>query len=131
VQLLTERTYQIKVDSLAKKAIKAAHCTRQFIKDSFPYEQIWITMGGKKVTGPLRLELELFGGSSTAKKFFDEKGILLSANFDSVWWVGYNWAISSYTKTFCTFITKQVSGWCGCNSKLSLWEENVRNQCPQ
>ncbi len=34
-------------------------------------------------------------------------------------------------KLFCTFITKQVIGWCGCNSKLSLWEEKVINTCPQ
>ena len=36
-----------------------------------------------------------------------------------------------YPKPFRTFITKQVSGWCGCNSKLSLWEEKVINTCPQ
>ncbi len=31
---------KIRVDRLAKKALKAAHCTRQFIKGSFPYKQI-------------------------------------------------------------------------------------------
>jgi hypothetical protein len=39
--------------------------------------------------------------------------------------------MEKYPKTFHTFVTKQVSGWCGCNSKLSLWEENVSNKCPQ
>jgi hypothetical protein len=46
--LLTEGTYNINVDRLAKKALKAARCTRQFIKSTFLYEQIWIMMGGKK-----------------------------------------------------------------------------------
>jgi hypothetical protein len=43
-----------------------------------------LQMGGKKVAGPLWLELEEFWGRSTAKKFFNEKGIILSAHFDSV-----------------------------------------------
>ncbi len=50
---------------------------------------------------------------------------------DSIWWAGYNRPISKYPKTFCSFITKQVSGWCGCNSKWSLWEDNIINKCPQ
>ncbi len=53
------------------------------------------------------------------------------AHFNSVWWLGYEQAIFGYPKTFCTFITKQVSGWCGCHSKLLLWEETVINRCPQ
>jgi predicted RNA-binding Zn-ribbon protein involved in translation (DUF1610 family) len=48
-----------------------------------------------------------------------------------IWWLGYEGAMAAYPKTFRTFVTKQVSGWCGCNSKLSLWEENVSNKCPQ
>jgi hypothetical protein len=39
--------------------------------------------------------------------------------------------MAGYPKTFCTFVTKQVSGWCRCNSKLSLWEESVNSKCPQ
>jgi hypothetical protein len=56
----------IKVDSLVKKALKAAHCTGKYINSSFPNEQLWITMKGKKVTGSLRNELEDFWGCSTA-----------------------------------------------------------------
>jgi hypothetical protein len=121
----------IKVDSLAKKALKAAHSTGKFIDSSFPNEQLWITMGGKNVTGSLRNELEDFWGGSTAKIFFHKKGIVPSAHFDSIWWLGYERAISGYPKTFRTFITKQVSGWCSCNSKLSLLEETIFNSCPQ
>jgi hypothetical protein len=75
----------IKVDSLAKKALKAAHSTGKFINSSFPNEQLWITMGEKKVTGSLRNELEDFWGRSTAKKNFHKKGIVPTAHFNSVW----------------------------------------------
>jgi hypothetical protein len=87
--------------------------------------------GGGKVTGSLRSKLEEFWGWSTAKKFSHKKGVVSSAHFDSVWWLGNKRAISKYPKTFRTFITKKVSGWCGCNSKLSLWVENIINKCPQ
>ena len=84
------------------------------------------------MAGSLRTKLEEFWGQSTTKQFLHKKGIVSSAHFDSVWWLGYKRAISEYLKTFCTFITKQVSGWCGrCNSKLLLWEENIINKCPQ
>ncbi len=63
----------IKVDGLAKKALKSAHYTREFIEGTFPNEQIWITMGEKKATGPLRLELEEYWGRSSARKFFTKK----------------------------------------------------------
>jgi hypothetical protein len=81
--------------------------------------------------GSLRAELEEFWGRSTTKRFFREKEIVSSSHFDSIWWSGYGRAIFRYPKPFSTFIAKQVSAWCGCNSKLSLWEEKVINTCPQ
>jgi hypothetical protein len=121
----------IKVDALAKKAIKAAHSTGKFIESTFPNEEVWIEMGGKKITGSPRAELEEYWGRTTAKKFFDEKKIVPALHFDSVWWLGYEKAMAGYPKPFRTFVTKQVSGWCGCNSKLSLWEKGVDSKCPQ
>ena len=41
----------IKVDWLAKKALKAGHCTSQFIETSFLNEKIWITLRGRKAIG--------------------------------------------------------------------------------
>ncbi len=121
----------IKVDALTKKSLKAAHSTDEFIEGVFPNEEIWIEMGGKKITGSPRVELKEFWGRSTAKKFFHKKKIVTATHFDSIWWDGYEKAMAGYPKTFHTFVTKQVSGWCGCNSKLLLWEENVVSKCPQ
>jgi hypothetical protein len=67
----------------------------------------------------------------TAKIFFNKNGIVLLVHFDSVWWLGYDWAFSRYPKMFLSFIIKQVSGWCSCNSMLLLWEENIINTSPQ
>ncbi len=78
--------------------------------------------------GSVRFKLEEFQGRTTAKKFFHKKGIVRSAHFDSVSWLGYKQAITKYPKRFRTLITKQVSGWCSCNSKLSILEENIINK---
>ncbi len=38
-------------------------------------------------------------------------------------------AMDSYPKMFRIFIAKQVSGWCGTNSKRSLWDTCINNIC--
>ncbi len=38
--------------------------------------------------------------------------------------------MDSYPKMFCIFIAKQVLGWCGLNSKQSLWDTSINNICP-
>jgi hypothetical protein len=38
--------------------------------------------------------------------------------------------MASYPKMFRIFIMKQVSGWCGSNSKHSLWDTSISNICP-
>jgi hypothetical protein len=52
----------IRVDALAKKSIKAAHITGKFIESNFPNEEVWIEMGGKRITGSPRAELEEYWG---------------------------------------------------------------------
>jgi hypothetical protein len=88
-------------------------------------------MGGRKITQSPRAELKEFWGRSMAKKFFHKKKIVLVVHFDSIWWLGYEKAMAGYPKTFRMFVTKQVSGWWGCNSKLLLCEEGVDSKCPQ
>jgi hypothetical protein len=74
----------IRVDPLAKKSIKAAHSTRKFIESNFPNEVVWIEMGGRKITGSPRAELEEFWGRSKAKKFFHKKKMVLAVHSDSI-----------------------------------------------
>ncbi len=52
----------IRVDALAKKSIKAAHSTGEFKEGNFPNEEVWIEMGGRKITGSPRAEPEEFWG---------------------------------------------------------------------
>jgi hypothetical protein len=52
----------IRVDALAKKSTKAAHSTGEFIESNFPNEEVWIEMGGRKITRSPRAELKEFWG---------------------------------------------------------------------
>ncbi len=53
---LLKEQINIKMDSLAKKALMAAHSTGECIKSAFLNEQIWITMGGGKGVGFLEIQ---------------------------------------------------------------------------
>jgi hypothetical protein len=52
----------IRVDALTKKSMKAAHSTGEFIESNFPNEEVWIEMGGRKITRSPRAELKEFWG---------------------------------------------------------------------
>ncbi len=120
----------IKVDHLAKKALICVHVTGQYFDGCFPMEDFQIFIGNVKVTGPVKPSLDDHWGKKTSKCFLDCKGIVLSSEFEAVWWSGIKKAMSSYPKMFCIFVSKQVSGWCGPNSKRSLWDTSINNICP-
>ncbi len=120
----------IKVDHLAKKALLATHASNQYFNGAFPLEDFQVHTDGRKLTGPTKTSLEEHWGRAKAKRFFDVKGIVWSSEFNAIWWAGLHRAIASYPQMFRIFISKQVSGWCGSNSKLSLWDSNVDNICP-
>jgi hypothetical protein len=119
----------IKVDKLAKKALIHAHLCSPYFDGNFPLEDFTIFTNWK-VTGPAKLSLKEYWGSAEAKQFFDAKYIVHALDFDSIWWIGMGLVIESYPKMFHVFVTKQISGWCGFNSKISLWDTSISNVCP-
>jgi hypothetical protein len=120
----------IKVDSLTKKALWYAHALEKYFDGQFPKEDFRIYTNGEKVTGQIRPALKEYWGRATARTFPDQKNIVPQEEFDTVWWMGVKKVMASYPKMFRIFITKQVSGWCGSNSKRSLWDTSISNICP-
>ncbi len=59
----------IKVDSLAKKALMVAHSTGECIKSAFPNEQIWISMGGERWQDPWGPSLRNSGAGLPLRSF--------------------------------------------------------------
>jgi hypothetical protein len=60
----------IKVNSLAKKTLRAAHGTGEFITSTFPHEQVWIEMGGNKNYGISASRTRGLLGQTRSKKIF-------------------------------------------------------------
>ncbi len=120
----------IKVEHLAKTALICAHATNQYFDGNFPFEEFQISLNGFKVTGNVRPALDDHWGRATAKYFFNCKGIVSTLDFDTIWWPGVKAVMSTYPKMFRIFVPKQVSGWCGSNSKRSLWDTSFNNICP-
>ena len=83
-----------------------------------------------KITGPIGSSLDTLWGRQEAQRFFNCKNIVHAHNFDLIWWDGVGKAMTSYPKMFRIFVSKQVSGWCGSNSKQSLWDTTISNMCP-
>jgi hypothetical protein len=104
----------IVVDDLAQKALCHAHMSGKFFDGNYPSEDFIVSMWGIKTTSPIRPALETHWGKTEARRFFNFKNIVHTHNFDLIWWV----------------ISKQVSGWCGSNSKQSLWDTTISNMCP-
>jgi hypothetical protein len=120
----------IKVDHLAKQALLHAHSCNEYFDGCFPAEDFRVYTSGRKVTGPTKPSLEMHWGRSEAKRFLDFKHIVHTADFDKIWWHGLDLAMSSFPKMYRIFVLKQVSGWCGTNSKISLWDLTISNLCP-
>ncbi len=129
-ECLIKERINIKVDHLAKKALKCAHATGTFFDGQFPFEEFQISTNGVKVTGEVKPSLETHWGRTTARSFLDWKKIVALCDFDSVWWSGVAQVMAGYQKMFRIFFTKQVLGWCGLNSKCSLWDTSISNICP-
>ncbi len=120
----------IKVDLLAKRALLHAHSCHEYFDGRFPVEDFCVYTSGHKVSGPIKPALEMHWGRAEAKRFLDFKHIVASSDFDTIWWHGVDLAMKSVPKTYRIFVTKQVSGWCGTNSKVSLWDSTITNTCP-
>jgi hypothetical protein len=101
-------------------ALICAHAKDQYFDGHFPLEDFQMYTNGIKVTGQVKPALKEYWRRTTAKIFLDCKNIMPLEEFDTVWWTGVRKMMASYPKMLCLFITKQVSGWCGSNSKRSL-----------
>ena len=52
------------------------------------------------------------------------------AAYDRVYWEGVEQAMKSFPRLFRNWVTKQVSGMCGCTSARSHWVKDLVDKCP-
>ena len=52
------------------------------------------------------------------------------AEYDIIYWAGMEHAMKMFPRLFCNWVTKQVSGMCGCTSARAHWVKDVVDKCP-
>jgi len=126
---LKERVNQ-KVDRLCRAALIDGVSSGEFIESIFPFEQVRVYAGDTKVTGSLRSAFERHWGFHAAREHYHNLGLIARGDFNLVWWDGMERVMRYYTKMFCVFVTKQVSGCAGTNHELAKWNDDVVDKCP-
>ena len=130
VDLSLKKRMNVLVDELAKLALGAGVVDGKYIDRDFPFEQVRISIKGKKVSGSLRKATNDHWSYITAKHFFHTRRIVNRHDFDIVYWDGVERAMHGFPKMFRAFVTKQVSRFCGTNRQLSRIDPKVENVCP-
>ena len=118
------------VDSLVDEALLTTIQSNCFIINAFPFEEVRVFIGGKKLTGLTRGQLSHYWGEKVARKVFNAQGIVHSHNFDLIYWREMDRVMQSFPEMFHVFITKQVSHFCVTNIMLSIIDGTTKNQCP-
>ena len=100
---------------MAKLALLAGIAGREFINNNFPFEQLTVKTGGRRIAGLLRSAINKHWSTTTAKEHFHNKAIVDKSHFDMVYWDGLECAFHNFPKMFRVFVTKHVSKFCRTN----------------
>ena len=128
-QLSLPEKLNVLCDSLAKRALMAGIVNRDYITNTFPFEDIILQCSNKKVVGQPTKAIYQWWGYKTARAFFHSKKIVNEAHFDLIYWEGMGKAMNMFPIMFRRWITKHVSGCCGVNEHLSKYTPGLVNEC--
>ena len=53
-----------------------------------------------------------------------------SSQYDMIYWAGMEHAMKSFPRRFRNWVTKQVSGMCGCTAARAHWIKDLEDKCP-
>ena len=118
------------VDSLAKRSLVSAVLNDDFISSLFPFEQVRVHLGGRKLTSSPKQAVDDFWGHRCAKQLYHTRGIIDRLNFRLVWWDGVDTVNKKVPKSFSVWLTKQTSHFAGTNRQLHRIDASVDNVCP-
>jgi hypothetical protein len=120
------------VDKLAKLALITGIVDQEFINSDFPFEQLRLRVGGKKITGSIKTAVSNHWAYGVARKFYHSKKLVPARLFDLVYWDGVELAMAGFPKRFRSFVTKHVSKFCGTNKQLARFDktEKQTDRCP-
>ena len=123
----------IVVDKIAEEALLAAMINKRFVKPFYPFEDIVLIKKGEKSTGSPTKDISRWKSREVARAFYSQNKMgarIQVEDFDLVYWKGMGHAMRRFPRRYRRWVTKQLSGSCGCNSYLSRWGDKVKKECP-
>ena len=133
---LSELTYQqllqVQMDRKATTKLKTVvEEDTGYIMSYFPFERLTMSCGDQRVTASATDAIYEWTSRQTAKKLYDEKGIVSAENFDLIYWKGIGDVTTScFTSSFSTFYSKHLIRCCGVRHHLHNIDNSVPNVCP-
>ena len=127
-QLTPVQRLNVLCDSLAKRALLESIATQRFIKSDFPFEQIRLRCGPQKCTGSPARDIYRWWGSRTAREYYHQKGKIHESHFHLIHWRCVGKTMKKFPKRFRNWVTKHVSGTCGCNHFLAKWGRRKKSK---
>ena len=100
-------------NDLAKRAVNAAILSRSFTTGRLPLEQATLSINGDKQTTDVCKGLRHHIGRRATKVFFQSKGIMPPAVFNSISWTDIKANLQSKPCMYQLWYGKQCSGYCG------------------
>jgi hypothetical protein len=129
-QLSFRQQVNCQVDELVQDAILAGVENEIFMHSDLPFEEIRVYAGRDKLTSSPKKELARFWSYSTARDLYNNRKIVSHRHFHLICWDAVECAMQKFPQMFQTWVTKQVSHFCGTNRHLSNIDPSVENTCP-
>ena len=116
---------------MLRKAVRDNNSISPFL----PYEQIKVVdkETGQEAVGSIADALSKWRGRHMCKNLFVRKrmGSRIPWNqYDSICWAGMEHVMKSFPRRFRNWVTKQISGMCGCTSARACWVKDLEDKCP-
>ena len=135
-QLTLEESLNVEADELADGALRLAVRENTNINPDLPYEQIKVIdkKTEQKAVGSIAENLSRWRSRRMCRHLFANRKRMGSkipwAEYDIIYWAGMEQAMKRFPRLFRNWVTKQVSGMCGCTSARAHWVKDVVDKCP-
>jgi hypothetical protein len=134
-QMTLQEDLNVEADDLADKALRKAIRTDSNMCQALPYEQIKVVdrETGEKATGSIATALSKWRGRRMCRALFERKRMgsrILWSQYDYIYWEGMEHVMKSFPRRFRNWVTKQVSGMCGCTAARAHWIKDLVDKCP-
>ena len=132
--MLLQEELNVDADELAGESLHTAVREDKCMSPDLPYEQIKVIdkETGQKAIGSVSEAILKWRSRHMCKLLFSSKKLgsrIRHDQYDRIYWPGVEQAMKAFPRGFRNWVTKQVSGMCGCTGVKCRWTNNFVNKC--